>query len=173
MNAIILIAGLVTLTLSGAALLLATGLRNGDRPGDARVTAVTVTGYPDEGTAEVTVAIANPGGTPVLIGLSPSRASWPARGTRTTVPFRTTRRRYRADRQTAVGAVPPRSVTRLSVLIPIRRCGLAAVIGQPDGRLRVISMPVNHRRLTVRQDGAHGGPGTTAPPPPFPFLWPR
>jgi hypothetical protein len=175
-NAAILIAEVTILMLGGAVLILAAQRRAAarPRPGDAIVTAVfTVADYPDKGTAEVAVAIANPGGSPVLVGLSPRRRGWPGHGMRATVPSRTTRRRYRADQQVTVGAVPPRSISRLSALIPARPCHLAVVIGQPDGRLRVVSVPVTVRRHPVRQRGTRGGPGTTTPPSSFSFLWRR
>lgn len=132
-------------------------------PGDAVVTAVlTAPGYPDEGTVRVTVVIANPSDLPVLVGLSPRRPGWPGRGLRTWVPSRTTRRRYRADRQATVGIVPPGMLSQMSLFVPARRlCRLAIVIGQPDGRLRVISVPVIVRRLTARQRSRQGGSGTT------------
>ena len=55
--------------LGGTALILASQRRAAarPRPGDAIVTAVfTVADYQDKGTAEVVVAIANPGGSPCL-----------------------------------------------------------------------------------------------------------
>jgi hypothetical protein len=181
-NAAILIAEVTILMLGGAVLILAAQRRAAarPRPGDAIVTAVfTVADYPDRGAAEVAVAIANPGGSPVLVGLSPRRRGWPGRGMRATVPSRTTRRRYRADRQVTVGAVPPRSIGRLTTPVPVRPCRLAVVIGQPDGRLRVVNVPVAVRRDTrrqraaARQRGVRGGPGATTPPSSFSFLWPR
>jgi hypothetical protein len=148
-TAFILIAESAALMLGSTALILATERRaaSGPRPGDATVTAVsTIAAFPDENTSKVIVVIANPGDMPVLVALSPRRRGWPGRGIRTKVASRTTRRRYRADRQATIGVVAARSVTRLSMLIPVhRRCRVAVAIGQPDGRLRVISVPVSHR----------------------------
>ena len=173
MNAIILIVVLVTLALAGNALLLRAGFRVRERLGDARVTAVTVVGYPDEGTAEVAVTIGNSGDSPVIVGLSRRRPGLPGGGTRATAPCWTTRRRYRADWQAIVGTVPPGSVSTLPVLVPVRPCRLAIVIGQPGGRLLVVSVPVTLRRHTARQRYAPGGPGTITTPSSFSLLWPR
>ena len=149
MNAFIVIAESATLMLGGAALVLSAERRAAaaPRPADAAVTAVfTLAGYPDESTSKVIVVIANSGDTPVLVALSTRRVGWPGRGIRTTVPSRTTQRRYRADRQDTIGVVPPQSVSRLSMLIPAQlRCRVAVVIGQADGRLRVISVPVSDK----------------------------
>ena len=50
---------------------LAPGLRNGDRPGDARVTALLATGtQPDERRPPIVVTMRNPWGTPVIAALS-------------------------------------------------------------------------------------------------------
>ena len=50
---------------------LAAGLRNGDRPGDARVTAHLATGtQPDERRPLIVVTVRNPSGTPVIAALS-------------------------------------------------------------------------------------------------------
>jgi hypothetical protein len=144
---IVLAAESATLLLGSAALILATERRAAaaPRPADAAVTAVrTIAGFPDEDTSKVIVVIANSGDIPVLVGLSARRRGWPGRGMRTTVSSLTTQRRYRADRQDTIGVVPARSVSRLSMLIPVRlRCRVAVVIGQADGRLRVVSVPVS------------------------------
>jgi hypothetical protein len=167
---VILITEVIALLLGGIALIFAADRRAAARarPGDAVITAVsTVDGYPDDGTAQVVVVIANPGTIPVLAGLSPRPRRWPGRGTCTAVPSRTTRRRYLADRQDSLTAVPPLSVRRLPVLIPAgRRCRVAVVIGQPDGRLQVISVPVITRRLRLP-----AGPGPVAPSSYLPFPW--
>jgi hypothetical protein len=162
-HALILVAVTVTLMLGGAALILMAERRAAawPQPDDAAVTAVfNVADYPDKGTATVTVVITNPGNTPVLVGLSPRRPGWPGRGPRTTVPYRTNRRRYRADRQAAVGVVPPESASRLLVLLPTgRRYRLAVIVERSDGRLRVISVPVTVDRVAFRSPRPRGEPG--------------
>ena len=133
MNIIILIAALITLIFAGAALLAVVGFRNGDRPDDARVTAVTVTDHPDDGTAEVAVTIANSGGSPVLIGLSPRRPGLPGCGMRATTPFWTIRRRYCADKQVTMGALPPRRLAGYRFLSPSAVAASRSSLASPTG----------------------------------------
>jgi hypothetical protein len=134
-DAFILIAMSVPVLLGGAALILDVQrcLTAWPRPGDAAVTAVvTVADHPERSIGEVTVVIANPDRVPILVGLTPRRRGWPGRGQRTTIPSRTTTRRYRADRQATVTVVPPNTISGITVPIPadFRRCRLAIVIGQ-------------------------------------------
>ena len=59
---------------------LARGLRNGDRPADATVTAVLRdAGQPDEPRPVILAAIGNPSATPVLAGLGARKAWTPRR----------------------------------------------------------------------------------------------
>jgi hypothetical protein len=89
-------------------------------------------------------------------------------GAALTISPRTTRRRYQAGRQAALAAVPERARRRLWVPVPGEHCRyrLTVVIGQADGRLRVISAPVTIARL-----GPVAAPGGTVFTPPYP--WPR
>lgn len=163
-HALILALGSSTLALGGAAVILAAERRVAalPRPSDAMVTAVSaLTDYPAEGTTTIAVAIANPGATAVLVGVSARGPGWPGSRTRTTTPYRTTRRRYRAGEQATVAAVPPRSVSRLSVHVAAgRRCRVVVVAGQPDGRLQVISVPVSGKPTA----SASSGTGLLRPP---------
>jgi hypothetical protein len=147
MHAFILVALSAVLAAGGAVLIVAADRRafSGPRPGDAAVTAVSpIVDRPGDGQTVVSVAIANPGPAPVLVGLSLRRKLLPGRRTRTRAVRRTARRCYHASRQTAVAAVPDRAISRLWVPVPgpRRRYRLVAVIGQPDGRLCVVSTPV-------------------------------
>jgi hypothetical protein len=147
MHAFILLALSLTLAAGGSALIIAADRRafGGPRPGDAAVTAVSpIVDRPGDGQTVVSVAIANPGPAPVLVGLSLRRKLLRGSRTRTRAVRRTSRRCYHASRQTAVAAVPDGTISRLWVPVPgsRRRYRLVAVIGQPDGRLCVVSTPV-------------------------------
>lgn len=130
------------------AFLAAEGLRAGDRPEDVTITAaMSETAQPD-GRLPVVVATArNPGTTPVLVGLSayPSRLPvWMTGGLTVTAPRRTLRRRSRSDQQAVLGVIDGGEVAQWEVPAPARarRYRLHATIGQRDGRLRLISVPV-------------------------------
>jgi hypothetical protein len=162
MHAFILFALSAVLAAGGSALIIAAERRafGGPRPGDAAVTAVSpIVDRPGDGQTVVSVAIANPGPAPVLVGLSLRPKLLPGRRTRTIAVRRTARRCYHASRQTVVAAVPDGEISRLWVSVPgaRRRYRLVAVIGQPDGRLCVISTPVTvpwpdaARRVSARQ----------------------
>jgi hypothetical protein len=147
MHAFILFALSATLTAGGSILIVAAERRalTCPRPGDASVTAVSpIVDRPGDGQTVVTAAIANPGSAPVLVGLSLRRKLLPGGRTRTIAARRTASRRYHASRQTVVAAVPDGAISRLSVPVPDRhrRYRLVAVIGQLDGRLSVVSVPV-------------------------------
>jgi len=147
MHAFILFALSATLTAGSSVLIVAAGRRayTSPRPGDASVTAVSpIVDRPGDGQTVVTAAIANPGSAPVLVGLSLRRKLLPGGRTRTTAARRTSRPRYHASRHAVVAAVPDGAITRLSVPVPAhrRRYRLVAVIGQLDGRLCVVSVPV-------------------------------
>lgn len=158
MHALILALASVTLALGGAAVILVADRRAAalPRPGDAQVTGVSVQrDFPAEGTTTVAVAVANPGTTPVLVGLSPRGRGLPGRGKRTTTPYRTTLRRYRADQHATIGVVAPGSVSRLPVLIAAGSwCRIVIVVGQPDGRLHVTSVPVTGKPTVSASPGA-------------------
>jgi hypothetical protein len=141
------VAGFLVLLVSTVFLVTA-GLRAGDRPEDVTVTAaVAATAQPD-GVLPVVVATArNPGASAVLVGLSVYRRrlpTWMTGGVTVTVPRRTLRGRSRLDRQAVLGVVDAGQVAQWRVPVPAgaRRCRLVAAIGQRDGRLRLISLPV-------------------------------
>lgn len=147
MHAFILTALTATLALGSAGLIVAIQRRAAscERPDDATVTAVfTIADRPSDGQTVVAVVIANPGRVPVLAGLSLRRALLPGRYTRATTGSRTTRRRYQAARHEVVAAVPDDAISRICVPVPGTRSRyrLVVVIGQSDGRLRIISAPV-------------------------------
>lgn len=144
---------LVLLAAGGAALaafgwLMAAGLRNGDRPSDARVTAALGNAaQPDEPRPVVVATVRNPSGTPVLAGLSVRRArlpGWLAGGLDVTVPRRTARGRFRPGGYPTIGIVPALGTARFTVPVPAsaRRYLLTAVVGQAGGRLRVYRLRV-------------------------------
>lgn len=149
MHTFILIALTAVLSLSVAGLWVVIDRRavSGPRPGDAIVTGmVTAMDWPTDGEAIISVAIANPGPVPVLVGALLRRQLLPVVGRRITIADRTTRPRYLASAQAAVAAVPGGETDRLSVPVPGARAGrrwrLVVMIGQPDCRLQVISAPV-------------------------------
>jgi len=122
---------------------LARGLRNGDRPADATVTAVLRdAGQPDEPRPVIPAAIGNPSATPVLAGLEARKARTPRRlsgSLNVTVPHRTARRKFRPSAHATVGIVP--GGTTVSFAVPVssnaRRYLLTAAVGQAGGRLRL------------------------------------
>jgi hypothetical protein len=121
----------------------AAGLRDGDRPGDAKVSALLrESGQPDEPRPVVIVTVRNPSDKPVLAGLSARRTVVPALlrcGPSVTVPTRTARRSLRPTAYATIGVVPPHASARFPVAVrgQARRCLLTAAIGQADGRLRL------------------------------------
>jgi hypothetical protein len=122
---------------------LAAGLRNGDRPGDALVTALLRSGaQPDEPRPLVVATVRNSSGTPVFAGLTARAALLPA-GVATThdvsVPRRTLRGKFRPERYGCVGVVPAGGAAEFAVPVAARarRYVLTAAVGQEGGRLRV------------------------------------
>lgn len=129
------------------------GLRNGDRPGDARVSALLATGTrpdtglpstvsPDAASPLILVTVRNPSGTPVLAALSARRAllpSLPGEPRSVSVPWRTGRRRFRPGRFETVGVAPACGAAEFAVpaAVPARRYVLTVAVGQEGGRLRV------------------------------------
>jgi hypothetical protein len=172
-DALILIAMSAPIAVGGAALIL--GIERfaaaWPQPGDAEVTAVQAVPDDRDGSiGAVTVIIANHDRAPVLVGLTPRRPGWPGRRSRTTTPSRTTRRRYRADRQATVSVVPANTTAGIPVPIPagFRRGRLVVVVGQSGGRLRVTSVPV---RITA--PAAAGKLRAPVVQPPFVRPWQR
>jgi hypothetical protein len=120
------------------------GLRNGDRPGDAAVTAeLAVARQPDGARPVVVATVANRSAVPLLVGLR-VRGGLTAGALSVRVPWRTGGRRYRAGGQDTVGVVPgwESAIFRVPVRGGGRRYRLTAVIGQSEGRLRVLTIPV-------------------------------
>jgi hypothetical protein len=105
----------------------AAGLRDGDRPGDAKVSALLrESGQPDEPRPVVIATVRNPSDKPVLAGLSARRTVVPGLlrcGPSVTVPTGTARRSLR-----------PTVAIRGQLA---RRYLLTAAIGQTGGRLRL------------------------------------
>jgi hypothetical protein len=132
---------------------LAAGLRNGDRAGDAKVTAVLTTGtQPDEARPVIVVRVRNPSGTPVFAALTARRALLPAglaSAQTVTVPRWTLRGKFSPEQYAAVGVAPAGGAAELAVPVRVRarRYLLTAVVGQEAGRLRVHRLrvgPVSH-----------------------------
>ena len=121
----------------------AAGLRSGDRPGDALVTALLATGSrPGEARPLVVVTVRNPSGTPVLAALTARTAllpAWLAGSHDVSVPRRTLRRRFRPGNYATVGVAPAGGAAEFTVPVPARsrRYLLTAAVGQEGGRLRV------------------------------------
>jgi hypothetical protein len=147
----ILITLTAVLSMGVAGVMVALGWRTNTgsrpRPGDAIVTEiVTALDWPTDGEAIISVAIANPGPVPVLVGLLLRRQLLPVGWRRITVAGRTTSPRYLASAQAAVAAVAGGETDRLTAPVPSacarRRWRLVIMIGQPDCRLQVISAPV-------------------------------
>jgi hypothetical protein len=136
----------------------AMGLRDGDRPADAKVTAVLrASGQPDEPRPVVIALVRNRSDKPVLAGLSARSAVLPAwlRGGHTiTVPIRTARRAFRPTGYATVGVVPAHANARFHVPTGVcaRRYLLTAAIGQAGGRLRVHRLHVAGPRSAARTD---------------------
>lgn len=163
-----LAAGMVVLALLGWC--AAQGLRDGDRPADAAVSAaLRDAGQPDEHRPVIVATVANPSGSPVLAGLSarPGRLSrlpaWLGRLERlaeaacpltVTVPRRTARAKFRPDGYATVGIVPASATVRF--LVPVdgaaARYQLTVAVGQAAGRLRVYRLHVPGAPVTVRME---------------------
>ena len=127
---------------------LATGLRNGDRPGDAHVAAALVTGTRsaavscDGASPVIVVTVGNPSGTPVFAGLTARAAVLPAglAGSHdVSVPWRTLRGKFRPGQYAVIGVAPAGGAAEFGVPVPARsrRYVLTVAVGQEAGRLRV------------------------------------
>lgn len=127
---------------SGIFLLAENGIRNGDRPGDARVTAeARLSGHPEERRPMLIAEIQNPSAGPAVTGLTARRAvapEWLAPGD-VTVPLRTIRRGLRPGAYDTIGVVPAFETARLAVPVDraARRYRLTVAVGQRDARLRL------------------------------------
>jgi hypothetical protein len=122
---------------------LAAGFRNGDRPGDALVTALLTTGaQPDEARPLIVVTVRNQSGTPVFAALTARAALLPAGVAArhdVSVPRRTSRAKLRPGKFATVGVAPAGGTAEFAVPVPARarRYLLTAAVGQEGGRLRV------------------------------------
>jgi hypothetical protein len=149
------------ISLGGLLWLAAEGFRLGDRPDDARITAVLRDAWqPDATRPVVAVTVRNSSGAAVLTGMSvraglpfrygllsawarlPVRPAAPATASvpmSVFVPRRTARRRFRPAVFDTVGVVPPGADVQFTVPVSREARGyvLTAVIGQRDRRLRV------------------------------------
>jgi hypothetical protein len=124
------------------------GFRNGDRPTDARVTAVFGAGAPGRPRPVVVAVISNPAGTPVLAALRARRAllpGWLADPHVVGVPRWTVRRTFRASQYRVVGVVPAGAAVEFPVPVAapaLRGALLTVAVGQEGGRLRVHTLRV-------------------------------
>jgi hypothetical protein len=145
---VVAVAMLLTLLAAGLK-----GLRDGDRPSDATVRAAPArtgppgAGHPDGAPRSVLAWVHNPGPVPVLVGLSVHRSrrpGWLSPPLNARVPLRTGHPRFGPQAQQVVGVVAPGESEGWPVAAPGRgrRGRLVAVIGQANGRLRVITLPV-------------------------------
>ena len=137
----------------------AKGLRDGDGPADATVSAMLGdAGQPDERRPVIVATVVNPSGRPVLAGLSacpsglPAWLAWAGHPLTVTVPRRTARGKFRPDGYATVGVVPASATVRF--LVPVDRATgryvLTAAIGQGPGRLRLHRLHVPGARVAVR-----------------------
>jgi hypothetical protein len=121
----------------------AAGVRNGDRPGDTKITALLTTGtQPDEARPVIVVHVRNPSGTPVIVALRARRALLPTLLSEphgVSVPLLTGRGKFRPGKYETVGVAPAAGAAELAVPVTVRarRYVLTAAVGQETGRLRV------------------------------------
>lgn len=147
------------------------GVRNGDRPGDATVSAVLAgSGQPGESRPVVLVSVRNPGDTPLLAGFTARRRripGWLDGGTAVRVPRRTARPSLRARAHDVVGVVPAGGDAEFAVAVA-GQAGrwylVTAAIGQAGGRLRVLRFRVTGdqaRRVIAPSSSAAGSASST------------
>jgi hypothetical protein len=151
------------LAVAGVLMLIAFGLRAGDRAGELRLVAVTpqlrtsATRGGPVARRELAVRIANPGDATVLVGLSLRRRGLRLLlegGAYVQVPTRV-RRDLLAGRQAAVGAVAPRRTATFVLSVDGARAGRAelVVIAGERERLRCIHRSVTLPRADTAADG--------------------
>lgn len=117
------------------------GVRNGDQPGDARVSALIGAGGAG-GNPLIFATVRNPSGTPALTALRVRRGLVPgslAGKFSVRVPRWTKGRRFRPGAYETVGVVPAGGAAEFPVPVPerARRYVLTVAVGQRGGRLRV------------------------------------
>jgi hypothetical protein len=144
---------------------LAAGMRNGDRPGDAEITALLSTGtQPDEARPVIVVHVRNPSGTPVLVALSARRALLPALLTEprgVSVPWLTRRGKFLPGKYETIGVAPADGAAELGCRSP---CGRVATCSPPPSARRAAGCACTgcgSAPSVTRQRG-----GTSAFPPP-------
>ena len=150
------------LLLVGMLTLVPLGLRAGDRPGDARLLAVT----PNDPPPGAFVTLANPGETPVMVGLTLRPAGLRLRlegAAYVRIRTRSTARGLLARRQAAIAVLDAGETATVLVRAPAplreRQLELVAVFGQRD-RLRIV-----HRRVQTATS-LPGAPPRRRPPRP-------
>jgi hypothetical protein len=117
------------------------GARNGDHPGDARVSALVGAGT-EGGNPLIFATVRNPSGTPALTALRVRRGLVPgalAGKFSVRVPRWTKGRRFRPGAYETIGVVPAGGATEFPVPLTARshRYVLTVAVGQEGGRLRV------------------------------------
>lgn len=135
---------IVVVTLALVCGLAVAGFRNGDKPGDAAVSAELATArQPDGARPVIRATVANRSAVPVMVGLR-ARRCLTAGALTARVAWRTRARRYRAGEQDTVGVVG--GWESAIFVVPVRAAGrryrLTAVVGQTGRRLRVLTLPV-------------------------------
>jgi hypothetical protein len=151
--------GIVVLALLFAC--AAKGVRDGDRPADALVSAVLRHArQPDERRPVIVATVVDPSGRPVLAGLSARPSGLPAwlavvgHPLTVTVPRRTARAKFRPGGYATVGIVPASATIRF--LVPVDRAAgryvLSAALGQGPGRLRLHRLRVPGAPVTSRAE---------------------
>jgi hypothetical protein len=155
---IIAIVVLVFLLAPAGALMIKAYTEGLAEPWDVTVTAAESPLSMLNGCPVILVTVTNPGPIPVLVGLRvQERLLLVRRGakTKTRVPLRPIRRRYRANWHTDVGVVPPDGSTHPSFRVAAaagRSFSVVAAVGRSDHRLRVISVPVSVSRAPTANE---------------------
>lgn len=117
------------------------GLRNGDQPGDSRVSALVAAGAAGENPL-IFATVRNPSGTPALTALRVRRGVVPgalAGRFSVRVPRWTKGHRFRPGAYQTIGVVPAGGAAEFPVPLSLRahRYVLTVAVGQQGGRLRV------------------------------------
>lgn len=153
LGVIAVVIGSLTVLTVFAVTMVRVGLRTGDLPADATVSAALAgSGQPDEARPVVLVRVRNPGDSPLLAGFSARRRRMPgfadAGGMIVRVPRRTARPSLRAPVHDVVGVVAASGEAEFAVAVAGRRGHrylVTAALGQAGGRLRVLKFPVSGR----------------------------
>lgn len=133
------------------------GVRQGDRPDDARVRAVVrPSGQPEEDRPVAVVTVVNCGSAPALVAVGVRAARLPgllAETASVTVPRRTARRAFRPDGYPTVAVVASGEQADLTapVRASARRYLVTVLVGQPGRRLRVHRLRTDDARCVPRR----------------------